>query len=189
MEMTTNNDSLVNEISAIPGGEHVNLCIQCGSCTASCPNADLMQHTPANIIALIRANYRQEVLTSTTPWYCLSCYMCTSRCPRGVKPTNIMHAIEEIALREGVESEKTTTPALYRSFNHYVVNNGYVPEAWFMMRYLLTTNPFKAFSMASLGIGLFSRGRISLKSRKLSSKSRRELKTILAKAETLGGAD
>ena len=33
------NKSFVEEVSAIPGGERVKLCIQCGSCTASCPNA------------------------------------------------------------------------------------------------------------------------------------------------------
>jgi heterodisulfide reductase subunit C len=31
--------SFVEEISVIPGGEAIRLCIQCGTCTASCPNA------------------------------------------------------------------------------------------------------------------------------------------------------
>ena len=38
METKTQANTFVEEISAIPGGEGIRLCIQCGTCTASCPN-------------------------------------------------------------------------------------------------------------------------------------------------------
>ena len=37
-------DTFIDEICAIPGGEDIKVCIQCGTCTASCPNADRMEH-------------------------------------------------------------------------------------------------------------------------------------------------
>ena len=85
MEVTTGTSTLIEEICAIPGGEGIRLCIQCGTCTASCPNADKMEHTPSELIAMARAGMRKEVLSSNAMWYCLSCYMCTVRCPRGIK--------------------------------------------------------------------------------------------------------
>ena len=48
-------NSLVEEICSIPGGEKIRLCIQCGTCSASCPNVDKMDHTPRQIIAMARA--------------------------------------------------------------------------------------------------------------------------------------
>ncbi len=61
--------AFVDEVAAIPGGEGIRLCIQCGTCTASCPNADKMEHTPSQLIAMVRAGMRKEVLSSNAMWY------------------------------------------------------------------------------------------------------------------------
>lgn len=90
----------LEQITSVPGGETLRRCIQCGTCTASCPNADSMDYTPSELIAMVRAGMRQEVLSSRAPWYCLSCYMCTVRCPRGVKQTDLMHVIAFMVVRE-----------------------------------------------------------------------------------------
>ena len=100
MTTITKPNSFVAEIAAIPGGENINLCMQCGTCTGSCPAADKMEHSPAMIIAMIRAGLRDEVLASNTQWHCLACYTCTVRCPRGVKITELMHVLERIASQE-----------------------------------------------------------------------------------------
>jgi len=100
---------LVEEISAIPGGEAIRLCIQYGTCTASCPNAARMEYTPSEIIALARAGMRHEVLSSHSMWHRLSCYLCTVRCPRGIKPTELMHTLETIAPKEGLSPRRALT--------------------------------------------------------------------------------
>jgi heterodisulfide reductase subunit C len=86
------------EVASVPGGVKIRECIQCGTCTGSCPNANQMDHSPREIIALIRAGLREEVLTSNSMWYCLSCYQCTVRCPRDIKPTDLMHSLECLAV-------------------------------------------------------------------------------------------
>ena len=93
--------SFLDEVKATPGGEHILACIQCGTCTGSCPMAGAMEFPPRKIIAMIRAGMRDEVLASNSMWFCLSCYMCTARCPRGVKPTEIAHALESLANQNG----------------------------------------------------------------------------------------
>ncbi len=188
METKTRAKAFVDEISAIPGGEGIRLCIQCGTCTASCPNADRMEHTPSQLIALARAEMRDEVLSSNAMWYCLSCYLCTVRCPRGIKLTDIMHAFEGLAIRERLSHGRMLTPAMYKSFNYFVRSMGSLPEVWFMSRFYLLTNPLRAFKMIPVALSLLKHGRLSIRARRLSPEGTEQLKTILDKAESLGGA-
>ena len=47
---------------------------------------------PRQIIAMIRAGLRAEVLSSYTTWLCASCYACTVARPRQIRITDIMYA-------------------------------------------------------------------------------------------------
>ncbi len=188
MESKKGADSFIDEISSMPGGEGIRLCIQCGTCTASCPNADKMDYTPAELIALARAGMRKEVLSSRAMWYCLSCYLCTVRCPRGVKQTNIMHALECLAVRDRLSHGRSLTPLMYRSFNDFVYSLGTLPEFGFMSWFYMLSNPFRALRMAPVALDLFRRGRLNIKARRLTPQGTQQLKAILDKAETLGGA-
>jgi heterodisulfide reductase subunit C len=188
MEKKKRPNTFVEELSAIPGGEGIRLCMQCGTCTASCPNADRMEHTPAQLIAMARADMRSEVLSSNAMWCCMSCYLCTVRCPRGVKITDLMHALESMAVRERLSSGRTLTPAMYKSFNYFVRTNGKLPEVWFMARFYLSTNPLHALGLIPVALGLIRHGRLSIKSSKLTAEGVNQLRAILGKAESLGGA-
>lgn len=187
MENKTRANTFVDEISVIPGGEGIRLCIQCGTCTASCPNADRMEHTPSQLIAMARAGMREEVLSSNAMWYCLSCYLCTVRCPRGIKQTDLMHALEGLAVRKGLSNRRTRTPTMYRSFTDFVYSLGSLPEFGFMTWFYLLTNPLRAFRMIPVALSLFRHGRLTIKARRLTSEGTNQLKAILDKAESLGG--
>ena len=188
METKTRVKTFVDEISAVPGGEGIRLCIQCGTCTASCPNADRMEHTPSQLIAMVRADMREEVLSSNAMWYCLSCYLCTVRCPRGIKQTDIMHVLEGLAVSKGLNNKRTTTPVMYDDFNRFVANRGKLSEFWLMMRYYLRTNPLKAVGMLPVALGLLTHNRLSMKMEKLSPEGKKQLRAIIDKAESSGGA-
>jgi len=178
---------LVEEISNIPGGERIRLCIQCGTCSASCPNANRMDHTPRKLIAMARAGMREEVLSSNSMWLCASCYLCTVRCPREIKITDIMHALECLSVRENVSSARTLTPIMYRSFSDFVYSIGSVPEPSFMILFYLLTNPLRALRMIPMAFSLLTHGRMSIKARRLKPEAERQFKAILDKAEELGG--
>jgi len=188
MTTETKEKTFIDEICALPGGEGIRLCIQCGTCTASCPNADAMEYTPSELIAMARAGMKKEVLSSNAMWYCLSCYMCTVRCPRGIKFTDLMHALEYLSIQAGLVHAKTLTPTMYRLFNHYC-SMGNLSELWFTARFYLLTNPFHAWKMIPVALDLLKRGRLSFKSRKLTPAGSNQLKAILKKSESLGGAD
>ena len=189
---------LVEELCAIPGGEQILRCIQCGTCSASCPNANRMEYTPRKLIAMVRAGRHDEVLSSNTMWYCASCYLCTVRCPRDIKPTHLMHALESLAIRHGLATQRTDTPIMYRTFVDSMRSSGRIHELSFTLRfyrrefiYRLKTNPISALKLLSLirmlplAIGLFLHGRMGLTASK--TKGREQLNAILKRAEELGG--
>ncbi len=180
--------SFIDEISAIPGGEGIRLCIQCGTCTASCPNAERMEHTPSELIAMARAEMREEVLSSNAMWYCLSCYLCTVRCPRGIKQTDLMHALESLAVREGLSHSRSRTPVMYQCFNDFVYGLGSLAEVGFMSWFYLLTNPLRALRMLPVALNLLRHGRLSVRARRLTPEGTSQLRAILDKAESLGGA-
>jgi heterodisulfide reductase subunit C len=89
----------LDEVQArTPGQSRLLMCIQCGTCGGSCPSGADMEHTPRSIFAMIRADMREEVLRSNTPWYCVSCYYCTVRCPQDVHITDIMYTLKRMAV-------------------------------------------------------------------------------------------
>jgi heterodisulfide reductase subunit C len=190
METTTETvRTLVDEISEEPGGESIRLCMQCGTCTASCPNADKMDHTPSELIAMARAGMTKEVLSSNAMWYCLSCYLCTVRCPRGIEFTNLMHAFEGMAVKKGIVNKHMTTPLMYKAFNKSVAKNGKLSEFWLMVEYYLRSmSLLKAIGMTPVALQLITHGRISMKAEKMTPEGNKQLRAIVKKAEQLGGA-
>jgi len=156
----TDPNLFVDEVAAEPGGEKIRECIQCGVCSGSCSTAEWWPYPPRRIIAMIRAGLKEEVLSSTSSFFCVSCYKCTVRCPRGIKPANLIHAVETIAEREGYRPRTNTLP-LYISLRDGITR-GRVWELGVFMKYYTRTNPFKALAALPTAWGLFSRGRLKL---------------------------
>ena len=86
-------------VAATPGESHLDMCIQCGTCGGSCPSGPDMNHTPRAIFEMIRAEMKDDVLRSNTPWYCVSCYYCMVRCPQEVHITDIMYTLKRMSIR------------------------------------------------------------------------------------------
>jgi heterodisulfide reductase subunit C len=173
----------IREISLMPGGEAIKACIQCGTCSASCPNANLMEYSPRKIIAMARAGMKEEVLRSNSMWYCLSCQLCTVRCPRNIKPAEIMHTLECLSVKHSLDSRRTRTSAMYKAFVDSIKTHGRVYELGFMLEFCLKTNPFALFGMMGVGIDLFLSGRLALPPEK--TKRGEKVKAILERAQSL----
>ena len=98
-----------------------------------------------------------------------------------------MKFLEHKAIQAKKVSAATTTPVMDEVFNHYAAT-GTLSEVRFMMGYFLKTNPLSALKMTGVALKLMQHGRISLKTRKLSPEGTKQLKAILDKAHSLGGA-
>ncbi len=68
-------------------------CYQCGKCTASCPMVDAFEYKPNQIIRLVMLDKIDKILDSNSVYLCLSCEICSSRCPQDVHIASIMNFI------------------------------------------------------------------------------------------------
>ncbi len=92
--VTDYNEQMEDEIAALPGGEFIHRCWQCGSCTNSCTvNAVNPEFNPRFWIYLIRMGIESELIRDKDIiWQCVSCNKCTYACPRDVYPEGVMKA-------------------------------------------------------------------------------------------------
>ena len=178
--------NFIKEVTATPGGEGIVNCIQCGVCTGSCPVAGKMEYALRQTIAMIRAGMRNEVLSSSSMWYCLSCYTCTVRCPRGVKPAELAHALEALAIQQGFLVKRVDTPAMYRNFASSVKANGRVYELGMMLGFYFDANPLGLVKLLPVAIDLFSYGRLRIRPKRV--KGRKELRQIMRRFAEVRGA-
>jgi quinone-modifying oxidoreductase, subunit QmoC len=165
------------QISAIPGGEKLANCIQCGTCSGMCPLSSYMDYTPRQIVAMVRAGFKNEVLSSYTSWLCASCYACTVECPKGIKITDIMYSIKRRAIQDKVYPKKFPIPVLAKEFFGNVLSNGRSTEMLVVMKLFLKTAPLAMMNQATMGMKLFFQGRIGLKMESI--KRKKELQTVL----------
>ncbi|MDP6475755.1 MAG: 4Fe-4S dicluster domain-containing protein [Alphaproteobacteria bacterium] len=89
------NEAIEDEIAALPGGEYIHRCWQCGSCTNACTvNAIDAEFNPRHWIYLVRIGLESELLRDKEIiWQCVSCNKCTYACPRDVNPEGVMKSI------------------------------------------------------------------------------------------------
>ena len=73
------------EIMSVAGCDQLPSCIQCGTCSGACPLSIYMDFSPRQVIALVRADFKNEVLRSNSIWLCASCYGCAVECPRQIR--------------------------------------------------------------------------------------------------------
>lgn len=176
---------LAEVMAATPGDNRLNLCIQCGSCGGSCPSGAEMEHTPRRLFALIRAEARETVLRSNAPWYCVSCYYCTVRCPQEIHITDVMYTLKAMAIKAGLYHD-ASLPDFSETFVDYVEKYGRSFELGIATRFNLRHHPLSLAGMAPMGLGMLKRGRMDLTPHRIDGMA--QLTAILDKAKALEGA-
>lgn len=155
-------DGKNNPFSGIGKLKDINRCIQCGTCSGSCPLSDLMDHAPRELFALIREGAYDEVLASNTAWFCVSCYACMVRCPKEIPVTDLMYAFKETAREKGAVPSHLKMPQMYDAFSKTVKQFGKITESYVMGRYGLQ-HPLEATKNIPLALKMLIRHRLELK--------------------------
>ncbi|MCK7469238.1 MAG: heterodisulfide reductase-related iron-sulfur binding cluster [Desulfosudis oleivorans] len=96
------------------------------------PAGRCMDHAPRELFALLRDGDMEAVLTSNTPWYCVSCYQCMVRCPQEIPVTDIMYLLKQMAAERGLAPAGHKLLTLYRAFAREIEAHGRVSEALIM---------------------------------------------------------
>ena len=150
------------EVMTVPGCEQLEWCIQCGTCSGVCPLSIYMDYTPRQVMALTRADFKNEVLRSHTIWLCASCYACTVECPQGIRITDIMYELKQRAIGAHVYPHRFPIPVLAHEFSAMVRKHGRITELTLVIRLFLKTSWIAALRNWRLGIDLIRTGRFSI---------------------------
>lgn len=160
----------------------VQACIQCGTCTGTCPNTFAMDLTPRQLWRRVMMGDKEDIFNSRTFSLCSTCYHCTLRCPRGLPLTEAMGALKRIALQEKAAAFRMNT-AFCNSFMESIRRHGRVREMEFMTLFFLRAGkPGLPFRFASLGLRLMGKNKVRLQ---FPSKGKGVLDALFRKAEAL----
>src|SRR5512139_888346 len=160
------------EVLRLAGAE-VLTCIQCGTCSASCPTAHLMNPSIRMLVKLCLEGKKEEALHNETLWLCTSCLLCTVRCPRSIRPKAVVSALKDIAEREGIEGKDASYEEL---FLKQIRDYGRIAELPLTGEFLLAF-PQGAVQSMQMGLELLPKGKIGLDIEKI--KGRDEVKRIV----------
>ena len=186
MHGPSSDDSFMGEVIATtPGAETLITCLQCGTCGGSCPSGPDMDHTPRALFALVAAGERDAVLRSNTPWYCVSCYLCTVRCPQAIPVTDVMYTLKRLSVRAGLFDD-SAAPDFSETFIGYVEKYGRSFELGLATRYHLTHSPLTKIGHGPMALGMMLKDRLAMRPARI--KGIAQLRAVLAKAKILEGA-
>lgn len=82
-------------------GQDIAICYQCGNCTAGCPAGFVYDRQVNQIMRGVQLGLKEQVLSCRSLWYCLSCSMCSLRCPNNIDVAAVMETLRHMARENG----------------------------------------------------------------------------------------
>jgi len=159
-------------------------CIQCGTCTASCPTAYAMDYTPRQLWRLIQFGLKKEVMSANSFWLCTACYACTAHCLRGIACTETMTTLRRTAM--SLQVGNTGSMARFcEAFSETVRRHGRLNEIELMTTFFSKAKHMWAVGYSRLGITLWRKGRVSLGPSSLNVDRLEQIEAIYRKVEEL----
>lgn len=162
-------------------GQPINLCFHCQKCASGCSMARFSDYSPNQILRFIQMGMKDRVLGSSMIWICSGCEICGARCPNGIKMSEVMDTLKEIAIEENVIREKNIL-SFHDTFLKTVAIRGRVHDLAMMAIYKLRTKDL--FTDMDLGMKLFFKGKLPLMSKGV--KNKKQLKLIFKRSAEAG---
>ncbi len=172
------------QVDSFPDGYRIKKCLQCGTCTGTCPVSDFMDLTPRQTVAMFRAGRIEEILRSRSIWVCASCYSCTVRCPQNIRVTDTMYALKRIAMQRRIYPRNFPVHRLSSTFLDNIYKYGRNYELGLGVKYFMRSGFTKLFKNAGYGLKLMRRERMGLLPQRI--KRVRQVQAIIKKANEFG---
>jgi len=116
------------------GLEIIRSCINCGTCSGSCPSG---RRTALRTRSLIRRALLgdKSIFSDINLWFCSTCYTCYERCPRNLPVTDIIIKLRNLAVEEGeiLDAHFELSKIFYET-GHGVPVNGPEHKKWRELR-------------------------------------------------------
>lgn len=142
------------------GGTPVSACMQCGTCSGTCPVGDFMDVRPQRLIRMIDAGLKDKVMATRAFWYCASCYQCTVRCPRGIDIAELMYGLKRYTIWKNQYPEDLIGPAFSETFVKTIVRTGRSYEPVLATSYFFTLGLKEMLAEAQNATMLMLKGRL-----------------------------
>lgn len=103
-------ETFADQVRAIPGGEHLELCYSCGTCVSKCMIQQKAEpeYNPRRLLRMVMMGMREEAFQSPTTWLCSACDLCYPACPQEIHISGVIGAIKQLAVAAGYESPLET---------------------------------------------------------------------------------
>lgn len=100
-------NQLSDKVRALPGGEFLELCYSCGTCTSKCMIQQKLEpaYNPRRLIRKAILSLQDEAFEDPTTWLCTQCDICYEACPQEIHISSILFSVRNLALEAG----RTTT--------------------------------------------------------------------------------
>lgn len=82
------------------GARGVDLCFNCGNCTAVCPLSLDGTSFPRKLVRYAQLGLGEKLATAPEPWLCYYCGECSATCPREATPGETMAALRRYAIAQ-----------------------------------------------------------------------------------------
>ncbi len=109
MMMSTENQTFAEKLDLFG-------CIQCGRCTGGCP---VTVRTNLNVRRFVYDAKNEEMLEELSKlaeiWDCTACHTCAVRCPKGLKPLEVLFGLRTLVVESG-KTQPTVRDALESVF-------------------------------------------------------------------------
>ena len=138
--------------------QNVRRCYFCLRCSAGCPAAPFMEHTPAQILRLVQLGQKDTLLHSSAIWLCIGCETCGTRCPNQIHAGAVIDALRQISLAEKVPAGEPIVYRLHQAFLDNLRIWGRLHELTMLMEYKLLSRDL--FSDLDMGLDMFLKGKI-----------------------------